>query len=295
MSKYSPCARTCLLLIIATVMPGSTISADAQSAEEQVVHVTVHLRDGSHLLGTLEDPRQLPLQADFGNVSVPLELVSVIEALEDRESVHVLFKNGDRLSAVPTVEAFTLTTIVGAVSIPFSAATRMELASQGRESISEQGAKAPACPCAYTFHEFNGHYYALSRSTTWEASEAEAVSLGGHLVAITNAEEQDFINETFLAGPSSGDVNTHRWIGLTDRRTEGQFEWTTGEPFDFRFWDSGEPNNSDDEDFVFMNWGPILGRWNDSVNDARVGGGVIELNFNPAMRQHSASCARPIR
>jgi hypothetical protein len=65
----------------------------------------------------------------------------------------------------------------------------------------------------------NRHVYYLLSTHTWTAAEAEAVSLGGHLVTINDAAEQRWITNAFL--PLAG---THYlWIGLTDRDVEGTF------------------------------------------------------------------------
>ena len=47
----------------------------------------------------------------------------------------------------------------------------------------------------------------------------------------------------------------HRWvwIGLNDRATEDDFQWTDGTPFNYNKWGPKEPNNSPKEgDEVFI-------------------------------------------
>ena len=127
----------------------------------------------------------------------------------------------------------------------------------------------------------NGHRYYLLSSDTWINSEAEAVALGGHLVTINDAAENQWVVDTFA---NVGGVIRPLWIGLTDREEEGTFRWVSGEAFGYANWNvaSGEPNNSGgsgyEEDFAYIiqeNSGnptvfPTF--WNDVPND---GYGVI--------------------
>jgi len=127
----------------------------------------------------------------------------------------------------------------------------------------------------------NGHVYYLLTSDTWMNSEAEAVALGGHLVTINDAAENQWVVDTFAR---YGGVVRPLWIGLTDRDSEGNFHWVSGEPFTFSNWNlaSGEPNNSGgsgyEEDFTYIiqdnpgNPTVFPTFWNDVPND---GFGVI--------------------
>lgn len=117
----------------------------------------------------------------------------------------------------------------------------------------------------------NDHWYALtSRPQSWTAAEGEAASHIGHLVSVNTASGQTFLEVTFLTGP-----NRIRpiWIGLTDAAREGDFVWSSGEPFSYSNWNAGEPNSSL-EDWVAFNWHDSwalseqppqpLGSWNDT-------------------------------
>jgi hypothetical protein len=79
--------------------------------------------------------------------------------------------------------------------------------------------------------------------------------MGGHLVTVTTAAENSFI---FGLWPSG-------WIGLTDEVTEGTWRWVTGETYSYSSWNSGEPNNSGNEDYIQFVGG---GKWNDLNNSS---------------------------
>ena len=116
----------------------------------------------------------------------------------------------------------------------------------------------------------NDHYYALTaRPESWPEAEAEAHALGAHLVTVNSAEEQSFVERTFLRGL---DRLRPIWIGFTDSKSEGSFAWAGGEVSAYTHWGAGEPNNNGDEDFAAINWGysytkgdppDSFGEWND--------------------------------
>lgn len=103
---------------------------------------------------------------------------------------------------------------------------------------------------------YNGHsYYRSTGSATWTTARSNCVAMGGHLVTITTSAEQSFIFNIWPSG----------WIGLTDEVTEGTWRWVTGETYSYTNWNSGEPNNSGNEDYVqFVS----NGRWNDLNNSS---------------------------
>jgi len=101
---------------------------------------------------------------------------------------------------------------------------------------------------------YNGHSYYRSTGTAfWTDARAACANMGGYLVTITSAAENNFI---FGIWPSG-------WIGLTDEVNEGVWRWVTGEAYSYSSWNPGEPNNAGNEDYVQFVGG---GRWNDLPN-----------------------------
>ena len=97
----------------------------------------------------------------------------------------------------------------------------------------------------------NDHWYRLTTSefTSWADLEQEAVLLGGHLVTIDDANENQWILETFC--PLLGSENL--WTGLYQDLDEPGcapncepdqgWKWISGESVVYTNWGGGEPNN----------------------------------------------------
>ena len=121
--------------------------------------------------------------------------------------------------------------------------------------------------------EYNGHTYYLLEEASWHDSEVEAMSLGGHLVTINDAEEDAWVYATFkdkaveaLGGdPYGGSL----WIGYQDQDGDKTWEWLSGEPVTYINWSAGQPQGSDNEIFcgIFLSdWYTPLGeagKWHD--------------------------------
>ena len=105
------------------------------------------------------------------------------------------------------------------------------------------------------YYPDTGHEYALvDVSLPWREARVYCENLGGHLVTIGSASENDFVEN--LADPIDDDV----WIGLNDEVNEGNWEWVTGERIMFVNWEGNQPDGGDEENYVEMHRD---GTWND--------------------------------
>jgi hypothetical protein len=102
-------------------------------------------------------------------------------------------------------------------------------------SSAGSGGSSPA-PCADANGRAwgdNGHcYFPLSVMNSWYVSRDRCSELGAHLVSITSAEEQTFVNG--LVGSSA------RWIGLA-RFGAPAFSWVDGAVMTYENWENGAP------------------------------------------------------
>ncbi len=103
------------------------------------------------------------------------------------------------------------------------------------------------------------YYIKSGGNVNYQDAVIFAESLGGHLITINDAAENEFLKNV-----TGGSV----WLGLSDARSEGSFEWTTGEPLEYTNWNNGEPNdwgNGEDYTQFYDN-----GKWNDIDENAQL-------------------------
>jgi Ca2+-binding RTX toxin-like protein len=116
---------------------------------------------------------------------------------------------------------------------------------------------------------FNNNLYILGSAGTWTNAQAQAQALGGNLVAINDAAENQFLLDSFGGSESF-------WFGFTDAASEGTFTWVNGDPVTYTNWGIGEPNDLFGEDYGEFQ---ANGLWND-LSDFNSLRGIIELNDN---------------
>jgi cell division protein FtsB len=120
-----------------------------------------------------------------------------------------------------------------------------------------------------------GRYKLIAGSYDWQSAKSDAESRGGHLATITSQEEWEAIRNEV------GPLPATYWLGGTDEKSEGVWEWITGEAWKFTKWAANEPNNLGDEDFL-QTWGPSLDgnrAWNDNQFDENRNGYILEYGY----------------
>lgn len=116
--------------------------------------------------------------------------------------------------------------------------------------------------------------YTIVDGPSWTQAEANSVKLGGHLVAVNNKEENEWV-----VSLTSNSSNHSSWIGFTDEKQEGQWSWSDASDPTFTSWDSPtNPSQNDvSENYVgilsgiknhpqFSSWGKNKGMWHDFRN-----------------------------
>ncbi len=109
---------------------------------------------------------------------------------------------------------------------------------------------------AVDFFTYQGHsYFRTTSPLNFTDASKLASDLGGYLVSINSAAEQQFVKDTFSR------PNEISYIGFSDSAIEGTFRWQSNEPVTFTNWNLGEPNDwQANEDATAMD---STGKWND--------------------------------
>ncbi|KAE8589726.1 hypothetical protein XENTR_v10017709 [Xenopus tropicalis] len=108
------------------------------------------------------------------------------------------------------------------------------------------------CPPGWKVYGASCYFLHLD-SQNWEISLKRCQMQGGHLAVITSLEEQNFLKSM---------VKNVSWIGLSDRKKEGDWRWADGTPYNSapKFWQPNQPDNRGNEDCVTLSPGWL---WND--------------------------------
>ncbi len=116
---------------------------------------------------------------------------------------------------------------------------------------------AAACGCATDTYSGTGHTYLFCNTASyWPAASTACSTLGYHLVTMGSAAENAWVTSSTNSLMPSYDP----WIGYNDIASEGSWVWDNGEAVTYTNWNSGEPNNSSNEDCTHLYDG---GTWND--------------------------------
>jgi hypothetical protein len=149
------------------------------------------------------------------------------------------------------------------------------------------GDRAPSSPSAGSDEllraEWGGKRYArIERTMSWHQAKDACDKLGAQLASVTSADENKFVYEKFGA-------HAVIWLGATDERSEGRFQWVSGEPFQYANWNSGEPNNSGGvEHYITM------GDWDSKSTGAYFHFGATWNDMNDAGEIQNERIAKPV-
>uniref|UniRef100_A0A4X2KE04 Uncharacterized protein n=1 Tax=Vombatus ursinus TaxID=29139 RepID=A0A4X2KE04_VOMUR len=130
-------------------------------------------------------------------------------------------------------------------------------------------------PCPLFWMEYEGYCYRFfPLNKTWAeadlyCAEFSTGTKSAKLASIHSWEENVFVHD--LVNSCVPGIPTDIWMGLHDRRQEGQFEWTDGTSYDYNYWDGNQPDDGihsalEEEDCVqiWYRHNSALRSWNDN-------------------------------
>ena len=120
-----------------------------------------------------------------------------------------------------------------------------------------------SAPSGYTYAKksWGNIFYKIYGAKNYDDAKAQCKSDGAYLAIPRSEAENDFIAGLI--------PNEHIWIGINDIANEGSYVAVDGRQVSWTKWDSGEPNNLDNEDGVEIRQGSvhqtIPKSWNDTL------------------------------
>lgn len=120
---------------------------------------------------------------------------------------------------------------------------------------------------AHTWFSYNGHEYALTLTQTdWLANQAEAMSVGGNLVTINDAAENEWLGQTFadtyVIGYDGVPAGAAVQIGYYLNPTDGAWGWISGEDVTFTSLAAGFPHGGGTHAYIHVLPHPDPYVWN---------------------------------
>ncbi len=115
----------------------------------------------------------------------------------------------------------------------------------------------------------NHVYEAVATYKPWKDAQRECEQRGGHLATIGSKSENDLVGSLM-----KGKGMTTAWLGGSDEKVEGAWNWVTGEPLSFTSWDALRPNSAagNSDDFLAIIDAATAGmKWTDKPNEVSSG------------------------
>ncbi|XP_033107156.1 macrophage mannose receptor 1-like [Anneissia japonica] len=130
-------------------------------------------------------------------------------------------------------------------------------------------------------------YLYVDQTRSWDDAQDYCDGLDGYLVSINNDEEQLTIN-------TIASSKTTIWIGLSDKDSDGEYEWISGDNYiaSNNSWDVGQPDASAGKCVEVLNKGSNTGPWSTAKCEDRKAF-VCErgqLSCYPGWRSYGGNC-----
>ena len=170
--------------------------------------------------------------------------------------------------------------------------------------MNERETRTSGTPALWDLHpDGKPHYYEIvvGAPVSWQEAKQLAElrihkGLHGYLASVTSAEEQKFILATMGTSIGRSYTDAAVWLGGYKEQSPSSlaanWQWTTGEKWDYANWDAGEPTNSahtgGNEYLLEMYWNfPTRkeGKWNDQGDICRRPGILVE--YSPSQEEDS--------
>ena len=110
--------------------------------------------------------------------------------------------------------------------------------------------------CPDGWHVLRGNYYKFfEKAKNWRDAKTHCQAEGGHLASVHSNEENEFVAKL-------SPLSKWLWLGGNDLSNESIWLWSDKSSFSFSSWSPGNPDNSNNQDCLVLNYGG-LGKWDD--------------------------------
>ncbi len=120
----------------------------------------------------------------------------------------------------------------------------------------------------------NGHFYdvvTVPSGVSWDVANSDANSRGGYLATIGSEAENNFVH-SLINNAAYWNGSSGPWLGGFQSPgaslPDANWNWVTGEPWDYANWDTAQPNDfgGNDENRLHFGWGVGKSSWNDTLS-----------------------------
>ena len=115
----------------------------------------------------------------------------------------------------------------------------------------------------------NSLFSIIEGSFSWDQALADAESRGGRLAVLNTFQKSEEVRQLLESQGSWPNL----WIGAGDVEQEGDWKWINGDNLNngFTNWHTGEPSNTQEEDYLVLYSNLNNGLWNDEGTAGRYG------------------------